>query len=174
MFTQTRPLLRSCIVRARAAVCHAGAPRLRLSTVNTLPSTLNGHHVAMRGCTFFWRFLSRLVGRGDVSVSSGRGVGGRLIVGRTVVRSAAQLRQLFCPAHGSVPAVLQRKAPLPPLCIMTNQGRQAAVPLAHHSTAQRVFRGRTNSQEPCGTRDKKEKKNIGRVARNVSSLWLIR
>lgn len=41
----------------------------------------------------------------------------------------------FCPAHGSVPAVLQRKAPLPPLCIMTNQGRQAAVPLAHHSTA---------------------------------------
>lgn len=33
-----------------------------------------------------------------------------------------------------IPAVLQRKAPLPPLCIMTNQGRQAAVPLAHHST----------------------------------------
>lgn len=26
------------------------------------------------------------------------------------------------------------KAPLPPLCIMTNQGRQIAVPLAHHST----------------------------------------
>lgn len=53
-------------------------------------------------------------------------------MGRTV--SALQLRQRFCPAHGSVPAVLQRKAPLPPLCIMTNQGRQAAVPLAHHST----------------------------------------
>lgn len=59
------------------------------------------------------------------------------LLGRST--NVPQLRRLFCPAHGSVPAVLQRKAPLPPLCIMTNQGRQAgrqlAVPLAHHSTA---------------------------------------
>lgn len=64
------------------------------------------------------------------------------LLGRTMSASAAPTA-FSRPAHGSVPAVLQRKAPLPPLCIMTNQGRQAgrqaarqaAVPLAHHSTA---------------------------------------
>lgn len=124
MFTQTRPL-RSCIMCTRSAVCHAGVVRLRVSTVNTLPSTLTGsQYAAMRGC--------------HLAVSSeplpARDVGSELrdVLGQTM--SALQLRQLFCPAHGSVPAVLQRKAPLPPLCIMTNQGRQAAVPLAHHST----------------------------------------
>lgn len=54
-----------------------------------------------------------------------------------------------CPAHGSVPAVLQRKAPLPPLCIMTNQGRQAAVPLAHHSTVSLPWE--SNLSEPSCT-----------------------
>lgn len=124
MFTQTRPLLRSCIVCTHGLpFCHAGGVRLS-QNCQYASLNINSLYAAMRGC--------------NLAVPSeplpARVAGSELrdLLGRTM--SVLQLRLLFCPAHGSVPAVLQRKAPLPPLCIMTNQGRQAAVPLAHHST----------------------------------------
>lgn len=124
MFTQTRPLLRSCIVCTRSAVCHAGVVRLS-QYCQYAPLNTNSQYMPLCGAGI-WQFPANLSRLGFVGFEL------RDLLGRTV--SALQLRQLFCPAHGSVPAVLQRKAPLPPLCIMTNQGRQAAVPLAHHST----------------------------------------
>lgn len=87
---------------------------------------------------FFFFFAQIPANLSPARGSWGSELGGWTYWGRTM-SVVLQLRQLFffspCAAHGSVPAVLQRKAPLPPLCIMTNQGRQAAVPLAHHSTA---------------------------------------
>ncbi len=124
MFTQTRPLLRSCIVCARSAVCHAGVVGAQSHYCQCAALNTNSQYAAMRGCN--------LAVPGEPPPARVVGSELRDLLGPTMC--VLQLRQLFCPAHGSVPAVLQRKAPLPPLCIMTNQGRQAAVPLAHHST----------------------------------------
>lgn len=130
-FTQTHPLLRSCIVFTRSAVCHAGVlPAARSQYYQHAPVNTTGVSAAMRGCD--------LAARGQPPPSAGvvESEDGGLI-GADDEGSAAPTVFSVLPMAPYLQCC-RGKAPLPPLCIMTNQGRQAAVPLAHHSTVRRT------------------------------------
>ena len=128
--TPTPPLLH--------CVCHAGASQYcqcaPLHTDSRVHAAMRGWDLAKvsqgsgrGGFSFSFFFCCCCRSSGTFGAIGGWGGGGWVLLCGSGSSCAS------CPWLRTCSAA-EKKAPLPPLCIMTNQGRQAAVPLAHHST----------------------------------------